>query len=95
MSGEIPVLDRAELEALQLERLRDTVRRVHAHVPHYARAFDEAGVKPADLTSNLNPVAGQIVANLAIVPLDSSGAVCLEGLTPSDLVVDLQDWYPA
>src|SRR4051794_20080284 len=51
--------------------------------------------KPADLTSNLNPVAGQIVANLAIVPLDSSGAVCFEGLTPSDLVVDLQGWYPA
>jgi len=51
MSGEIPVLDRAELEALQLERLRDTVRRVHAHVPHYARAFAEAGVTPDDLGS--------------------------------------------
>ena len=47
--GEVPSLDRAELEALQLERLRDAVRRVHEHVPHYRRAFEEAGVGPDDL----------------------------------------------
>ncbi len=51
MSGEIPTYDRAELEVLQLERLRDTVSRVYAQVPHYTRAFDEAGVRPDDLTS--------------------------------------------
>ena len=51
MSGEIPTYDRAELEGLQLERLRDTVSRVYAQVPHYTRAFDEAGVRPDDLTS--------------------------------------------
>src|SRR3954454_10431584 len=51
MSGEIPTYDRATLEALQLERLRETLARVDAHVPHYRRAFDEAGVKPDDLTS--------------------------------------------
>jgi phenylacetate-CoA ligase len=51
MSGEIPTYDRAELESLQLERLRDTLERVYAHVPHYTRAFDDAGVTPRDLTS--------------------------------------------
>jgi phenylacetate-CoA ligase len=49
MSGEIPTYDRPELERLQLERLRDSLGRVYAHVPHYTRAFDEAGVKPEDL----------------------------------------------
>src|SRR3954452_14913863 len=51
MSGEIPTYDRAGLEALQLERLRDTLARAYTHVPHYRRAFDEAGVTPDDLTS--------------------------------------------
>ena len=50
-TGLIPSLDRAALEALQLERLRDTLSRAYAHVPHYTRAFDEAGVRPDDLTS--------------------------------------------
>ena len=51
MSGEIPSLTRVELEGLQLERLRDTLSRVYAHVPHYTRVFDEAGVRPDDLTT--------------------------------------------
>jgi phenylacetate-CoA ligase len=49
MSGEIPDLTRDELEAHQLEHLRDTLRRVHAHVPHYRQAFADAGVHPDDL----------------------------------------------
>jgi phenylacetate-CoA ligase len=48
--GEVPDLDRAALEELQLERLRDTLRRAGG-VPHYAAAFREAGVSPGDLTS--------------------------------------------
>src|SRR3954447_26961332 len=51
MSGEIPRLTRAELEELQLARLRDTLARVYAHVPHYTGAFDEADVRPEDLTT--------------------------------------------
>jgi phenylacetate-CoA ligase len=38
-----------ELQALQLERLRATLARVYENVPHYRRAFDEAGVRPDDL----------------------------------------------
>ena len=51
MTGEIPTLARAELEELQLERLRETLHRAHEHVPHYRRAFAEAGVTPDDLRS--------------------------------------------
>ena len=40
-----------ELRARQLERLQDTVRRVYAAVPHYTKAFDEAGVHPDDIRS--------------------------------------------
>ncbi len=48
--GAVPDLDRASLEALQLERLRDSLRRAAA-VPHYAAAFRTAGVSPDDVTS--------------------------------------------
>src|SRR4051794_30516887 len=37
-----------ELRALQLARLRETLRHVYEHVPHYRRAFDAAGVHPDD-----------------------------------------------
>ncbi len=49
MSGEIPGLTRAELEDLQLDRLRSTLRTAYDQVPHYRHAFDEAGVSPDDL----------------------------------------------
>ena len=49
MPGEIPTLTRPELEALQLERLRDSLRRAYDHVPHYRRAFTDVGVTPDDL----------------------------------------------
>src|SRR4051795_10421722 len=49
MPGEIPSLGVDELRALQLERLRDTLRRAHENVPHYRRAFEDAGVTPDDL----------------------------------------------
>ena len=42
-------LPREELEALQLERLKETVNRVYAKVPAYAKKMDEAGVKPEDI----------------------------------------------
>jgi len=49
MSGEIPALTRAELEELQLERLRTTLRAAYDHVSHYRHAFDAAGVHPEDV----------------------------------------------
>ncbi|MGR7025917.1 phenylacetate--CoA ligase PaaK [Geodermatophilus sp. URMC 62] len=37
-----------ELRALQLERLRESLRHAYENVPHYRRAFDDAGVHPDD-----------------------------------------------
>jgi phenylacetate-CoA ligase len=42
---------RDELAALQLERLRWTLRHAYDNVPHHRRAFDEAGVHPEDCTA--------------------------------------------
>ncbi|MBI5268497.1 MAG: phenylacetate--CoA ligase [Burkholderiales bacterium] len=47
----IETASRDELAALQLQRLRDTLERVYAHVPHYRAAFDAKGVHPSDLRS--------------------------------------------
>ncbi|MEV7085741.1 phenylacetate--CoA ligase PaaK [Streptomyces sp. NPDC093085] len=41
-------LGRAELAALQRERLRDTLRRAYGKVEFYRRSFDRAGVRPED-----------------------------------------------
>ena len=38
-----------ELRAIQLVRLKDTLTRVYAHVPHYTATFDRAGIHPDDL----------------------------------------------
>jgi phenylacetate-CoA ligase len=40
---------RDELAALQLERLRWSLRHAYANVPHYRKAFDAKGVHPDDL----------------------------------------------
>lgn len=42
-------LSRAEIEALQLERLKETVNRVYEKVPAYRKKMDEKGVKPSDV----------------------------------------------
>jgi phenylacetate-CoA ligase len=40
---------RDELQALQLQRLRWSLRHAYENVPHYQRTFDAAGVHPDDL----------------------------------------------
>jgi phenylacetate-CoA ligase len=42
---------RAELRALQLERLRWSLRHAYDKVPHYRRKFEQAGVSPEDCRS--------------------------------------------
>ena len=44
-------LTSGELGALQLERLRATLRHAYDNVGHYRRAFDDAGVRPEDCRS--------------------------------------------
>jgi len=50
--GELDPIERAsrdELQALQLERLKWSLKHAYENVAHYRRAFDEAGVHPDDL----------------------------------------------
>src|SRR3982750_2151630 len=44
----IETASRDEITALQLERLRRTLRHAYDNVPHYRRAFEAAGVHPDD-----------------------------------------------
>jgi phenylacetate-CoA ligase len=45
----IETASRDELQALQLERLKWTLKHAYENVAHYRKAFDEAGVHPEDL----------------------------------------------
>ena len=47
---EIETMPRAELEKLQLERLKESVKRASA-VPVYAKKFADAGISPDDIKS--------------------------------------------
>ena len=42
-------LTREQMNALQLERLKETVKRVYEKVEPYRKKMDEAGVKPEDI----------------------------------------------
>ena len=53
------LMHREELEALQLERLKWTIKHAYENVPMYTQKFDEAGVGPDDL---------QTLADLAKFP---------------------------
>ena len=44
-------LPRAEIEAIQLERLKETVHYIYEKVEPYRRKMDGAGVKPEDIQS--------------------------------------------
>src|SRR5579859_5727319 len=64
-AGDLEPIERApadELRALQLERLRWTLRHAYANVAHYRAAFDAAGVHPDDCRD---------LADLAKFPLTS------------------------
>lgn len=52
--GELEAIETAsrdELQALQLQRLKDSLTRAYENVPHYRKAFDAKGVHPNDLKS--------------------------------------------
>ncbi|MEO5733574.1 MAG: phenylacetate--CoA ligase PaaK [Rubrivivax sp.] len=45
----IECASRDEITALQLQRLRATLKHAYDHVPHYRSAFDASGLRPEDL----------------------------------------------
>jgi hypothetical protein len=51
------------------------------------------GVVPP--TSSVNFSAGQIVANSVIAAVSDSGHVCFFSNAPTDIVVDINGWYPS
>ncbi len=51
MTWEQDTMERGALEALQLKRLKDLVKRVYENVPFYQKALDERGFKSSDVTS--------------------------------------------
>ncbi|MDD3766021.1 MAG: phenylacetate--CoA ligase [Eubacteriales bacterium] len=48
---EVETLPRDKMEEIQLERLKDTVKRVYENVPFYRNRLDEAGVSPDNIKS--------------------------------------------
>lgn len=46
------------------------------------------------LASNVNYVAGQVVANGVIAAVSASGQVCLYSSVATDIIVDLAGWFP-
>jgi phenylacetate-CoA ligase len=47
----VETLGRGDIAALQFDRLKATLESAYERVPHFTKAFDSAGVKPADLES--------------------------------------------
>lgn len=62
--------------------------------PTFVTAWPSGQARPD--TSNLNPVPGQDTANLAVVPVDATGAISLYNHAGSaELVVDVVGYIPA
>ena len=47
---EIETMSREDLEALQLKRLKDLVKRVSESIPFYKESFAKAGLSADDIT---------------------------------------------
>ncbi|HIC98331.1 MAG TPA: hypothetical protein EYP08_01355 [Pyrodictiaceae archaeon] len=47
----IETAPRKEIEKLQLQRLRETVKKAYENVPFYHKRLKEAGIKPVDIRS--------------------------------------------
>ena len=46
-------MSRAEMRALQLQRLQEIVKYAYENVPVYKKKYDEVGVKPEDIKTIL------------------------------------------
>jgi hypothetical protein len=50
---------------------------------------------PRPLASNVNFVAGLVVANGVVAPTSANGEVCVFASTQTDIIVDLVGWFPS
>lgn len=56
---EIEAIPHDQLEALQLERMGETLKNSYENVEFYKNSFDAAGVTPDDFTVNVLKVEGE------------------------------------
>ena len=75
----IETASRDEITALQVQRLRETLRNAYDNVPHYRRAFDQKGVVRHQIVNDL-PLGRSIEEALRMVDalqfFEKNGEVC-------------------
>lgn len=97
-NADIETLPLEKLRALQNERLQQMVWKVYNHVPHYKNAFDELGIKPADIKTvaditklpftKKTALRDNYPFNLFAVPMDEVSRLhCSSGTTGKPIVV--------
>ena len=52
-----------------------------------------SGRSPRPLVSNINAVAGEIVANSAVVPVDANGGILVYSYSTAHVVIDVQGYF--
>ena len=65
-------MSRAEIEAVQLARLKETVARVYENVPAYRKKMEEAGVAPQDIRSLADLQKLPFITKLSVRPVCGS-----------------------
>ena len=75
---------RDEIYALQLKRLKATLKHVYENVPHYRAAFDAKGVRPEDLKELQDlakfPFTGKKDLRDAVVAMGSDALLAMSSL---------------
>ena len=61
--------------------------------PGFLRVWPCGSPKPE--TSSVNYLAGGVEPNAVVVPVDSTGEVCVSSLVTSDVIVDVSGWFDA
>ena len=80
----VETMPREQLQALQLARLRDTVRNAWENVPLHRSRLDAAGVKPEDIDgSGLQGLKAQMIIHAAIESLNTGRVVYLDEMFPN------------
>jgi hypothetical protein len=64
-----------------------------AQAPGFITVFPCGAPRPN--ASSLNFTAGQTVPNAVITQLGTNGKICLFTLATTDLLVDINGWFPA
>ncbi len=87
----LPVVGNGEIPASGVTAAAINVTVDQPGAAGYVTAFPCGQAPP--LASNLNYGPGQTVANLATVPIDGTGSVCLFTLAATHLIVDVAGYY--